>query len=130
MARPRKPTNVLEFTGAFKKNPARGRERANEPKPTAAADSTAPDWMNETEVKCWDWIRIRCAPGVLANSDEGALELAAELRALVITRKADSKDRTLLKALYTELGMTPASRSKVHVPSANTDKPVNEFAAI
>ena len=129
MARPRKPTNILAFSGAFKKNPARGRARAHEPKPTAEAASAAPDWMNDTEKKCWDWIRSRCAAGVLANSDEGALELAAELRALVITREADSKDRTLLKSLYTELGMTPASRSKVHVPT-NSDVPANEFAAI
>lgn len=33
MARPRKPGNVLELKGAFKRNPARGKARENEPKP-------------------------------------------------------------------------------------------------
>lgn len=37
MARPRKPTNVLELTGAFKKNPQRARQDAE-----AAGELSAP----------------------------------------------------------------------------------------
>lgn len=128
MARPRKPTNVLHLAGAFRKNPQRLAARANEPKPGAPLGDP-PTWMDARERECWHWIADRCPPGVLTNADEGALELAAEMRALVVKRKADGETRRLLKALYTELGMTPASRSKVHAKTGD-DRPTNEFAAV
>jgi len=128
MARPRKPTNVLQLAGAFKKNPARGRERANEPKPNGPVGD--PDaWMDETQRKCRDWIIRKCPAGVLGDCDEGILEIAAQLRAMQVNGQIDNKGLALLKACYTELGMTPASRSKVQ--AAKPDAPAaGEFAAV
>lgn len=128
MPRPRKPTNVLFLAGAFKKNPQRLKARQNEPQPSAPPGGP-PEWFDEKERAAWQWIIDRCPPGVLGNSDDGILELAAYLRALLVTRQADSKDRVLLKGCYAELGMTPASRSKVQAKPSE-DKPKNEFAAV
>lgn len=128
MARPRKPTNILQLAGAFKKDPQRFAARSSEPKPSGPIGA-APDWLNDTERTCWQWIVDRCPAGVLSNADEGAVELAASMRAQVITRQADGEDRRLLKALYTELGMTPASRSRVSAKKSD-DGPKNDFAAI
>jgi hypothetical protein len=129
MARPRKPTNILYLSGAFKKNPQRAEARANEPKPSAPAGDP-PDWLNQSEREAWTWIVARCAPGVLGNSDDGILELTAGLRALLTQRNLDVKGRALLKACYAELGMTPASRSKVHARPGGEEKPKNAFAAV
>lgn len=129
MGRPRKPTNVLEFTGAFDKNPQRKAARANEPTPAAAAGD-AGDWMTEQEKAAYVWVKERCAPGVLGNCDEGILELTAVLRAALVARTIDAKGRAQLRLCYTDLGMTPASRSKVQGKPSDPSKPANEFAAV
>jgi phage terminase small subunit len=128
MARPRKPTNVLEFNGAFKKNPQRAAARANEPKDSPPINDGSPDWMNDDEKKAWRWVIAHAHPGVLTAADSGIVELTAQLRALVVAHIADSKDRAQLRTCYNDLGMTPASRSKVSAKPA--EKEENEFAAV
>lgn len=128
MPAPRKPTNILHLSGAFKKNPQRLAERALEPVPTGPIGDP-PDWMEEYECAAWATFVAEAPPGVLTNADRGVLELACVLRALVKQRQADGKDRSLLKAIYAELGMTPSSRSKVKV-SHEKEAPQNAFAAV
>ena len=128
MARPRKPTKILQFTGAFAKNPQRAAERAGEPQDTPPINDGAPDWMTEPEKKAWRWVIAHAHPGVLTTADSGIVELTAQLRALVVQHIADSKDRAQLRTCYNDLGMTPASRSKVQAKPA--EKAVNEFAAV
>ncbi len=128
MARPRKPTNVLDLSGAFKHNPQRLAARANEPKPDGPIGD-APAWMAEDEAEVWREIVSEAPPGVLTNADRGLLGIMATLRVLLCTRQADAKDKALLLRCYTELGMTPASRSKVQAKPSD-EKPINAFAAI
>lgn len=129
MARPRKPTNVLMLAGAFKKNPQRLRERFAEPKPSGPIGDP-PAWMNAKERQQWHDIVSECPPGVLSNADRGIVELTVTLREAVVRRRLDVKGRALLKACYAELGMTPASRSKVKTAPKDDEKPKNEFAAV
>lgn len=129
MARPRKPTNILKLAGAFRKDPQRLRQREAEPKPNGPLGAP-PGWLDDIERECWQWIVARIPAGVLGDSDEGALELTAWLRAQLITRKADRADRALYKAMLAELGMTPASRSKVQAKPTEDDQPKSEFAAV
>lgn len=126
MARPRKPTNILRLSGAFRKDPQRAAARANEPVPSGPVGE-APTWMTPAERESWEWIVARCAPGVLANSDDGILEITACLREQFLIRALDAKGILLLKACYGELGMTPASRSKVQAKPQQAAE-VNEFA--
>lgn len=127
MPKPRKPTNLLHLTGAFARNPGRYADRVNEPKPSGPVGEP-PDWFNKTQRESWFWILARCTPGTLGNSDEGILELTAVLRADVMLRKADGRTRTLLRQCYAELGMTPASRSKV--PAKPDERQPNAFTAV
>jgi len=128
MARPRKPTKILQFTGAFDKNPDRAKAREHEPKDTPPIQDGAPEWMTEAEQKAWRWVIAHAHPGVLTTADSGIVELTAQLRALVVQHIADSKDRAQLRTCYNDLGMTPASRSKVSAKPQ--EKEENEFAAV
>jgi hypothetical protein len=127
MGRPRKPTNVLHLNGAFKHDPQRLTARANEPKPAGPIGSP-PAWMQESEQRAWHEIVEEALPGVLSNADRGTLSIAAQLRALQTPGEVDLKAMSLLKACYTELGMTPASRSKVQATPVVTEP--NAFAAV
>lgn len=111
MARPRKPTNVLELTGAFKKNPQRSRQDAE-----AAGELTAPpDHINGAVLHAWNEI-VRYAPlSVLTESDRLSIELAANLLAQFREDPVEFTAAKLvrLEALLGKFGMTPADRSKV-----------------
>ena len=47
--RPHKPTQILEISGAFAKNPARRRARANEPKIKAGLGDPPAEWVSGAE---------------------------------------------------------------------------------
>lgn len=143
MARPRKPTNVLHLAGAFRKDPQRLAARAHEPKPTGPIGEP-PVGTDEQVARCWRDTISEAPPGVLTNADRGVLLLMAKLRlhaeqgdpyvtddgqVVETVRIYDTKRLTLLLRCYTELGMTPASRSKVQAKQPD-EKPANEFAAV
>ena len=114
MARPRKPSNVLELTGAFRKNPARAAEREGEP-PAQVPIGPAPKHFSPEQVDAYDELVRRAHAGVLCDSDGVAVEVGAVLLARL--RKAPD-DFTAgefgrLQAILGTLGMTPADRSKV-----------------
>jgi len=123
MARPRKPTNVLELTGAFKKNPDRAREDAQ----TVGALSAPPTHLNGGALHAWNEI-AGCAPlDVLTDSDRLALEIAAQLLFQFRTDPVEFPATKLvrLEALLGKFGMTPADRAKV---AGGSKKPKgNEF---
>ncbi len=86
--------------------------------------------MSETERASWDWLVSHCHPGTLSCADEGIVELTATLRASVIDRSATAREKALLRQCLNELGMTPASRSKVSVMPTEEAQGPNEFADI
>jgi hypothetical protein len=115
---PRKtPTNVLELRGSFKKHPERRAARANEPEPTGIIGEP-PEHMKPHEQAVWREIVGIVVPGVLANSDRLALEIAsvlmAEFRILGTAGMTDGR-LSRLSALLGQLGMTPADRARVTV---------------
>ncbi|MGA4634530.1 hypothetical protein ACPA5B_11680 [Pseudomonas solani] len=111
MARPRKPTNVLELTGAFKKNPNRTREDAQ----TAGALSAPPDHLNGGALHAWKEIAAFAPLDVLTDSDRLALEIAAQLLFQFRENPVEFPATKLvrLEALLGKFGMTPADRAKV-----------------
>lgn len=141
MARPRKPTAILELVGAFKHDPSRRRD--NEPVSDGEVGS-APDRLSDKQVEAWDYLVASCAAGVLTQMDRAYLELTAIMLARVWMWNGwcgqDSAVRednetifapdlgTLIKdtgAMLGKLGMNPSERSRVVV--AKKDKP-NPFA--
>jgi hypothetical protein len=123
MARPRTPTEVLELRGAFKRNPKRTRDVG------AKADrglGHAPIHLTDTEVECWREIVGNCAGGVLTSADRIIVEMAARLVSRFRADWLTGAEMSTLKSCLTELGWTPASRSKVAAPKKD-DVP-SEFA--
>lgn len=111
MARPRKPTNVLELTGAFKKNPQRKREDAE----AVGALTDAPPHLGGAVLHAWNEIARYAPRDVLTDSDRLSLELAANLLAQFRADPVEFPAAKLvrLEALLGKFGMTPADRSKV-----------------
>lgn len=130
MARPRKPTNVLELAGAFKKNPDRGRDRENEPD-TDGEIGDPPEWLNESEKTCWLELVGLCHEGVLCAADRPFMEYGARVWAQL--RDSDEIDPKLgirFETVCARLGMTPADRSKVSGKKKDAGKdPYSEFGA-
>lgn len=80
--RPRKPTAVLEDTGAFAKDPQRRAARENEPQPNGPIGEP-PDYFNQTEVAIWAEFVDEAPDGVLTKADRKVLELAVRLTAKI-----------------------------------------------
>ena len=147
----RKPSKILEFSGAFKKNPARGRARANEPKYTGGIGEP-PDWLDAHALEEWRRVTPHLDfAGVCAPVENTAL--AAYCLAVSHLRKAQAeifrdgvtimtesglkkhpavgivKDcQATIRQFSAEFGITPASRSKVQ--AAPKEETKNEFAAV
>ena len=130
--RPRKPTKTLELTGAFKKNPDRAIDRAEEPEPVGSIGA-APAHLLVREQKCWAEIVSIMPPGVAFDSDRIALEQFATLLAFCRKCKWQVTEKTLtrMEAMYARFGMTPADRTRIKVKTEEkkTETPAyGEFA--
>lgn len=126
MPKPRKPTSVLKFTGAYAKNPQRAESRKAEPKP-AGPIGNPPSYFSENQRALWNEMVHESLPGVLSNADVYIVELA--VLALEQVRVVyDPKVACQLNLYLQQLGMTPAARSKVS--AVESKEKVSEFAAI
>lgn len=113
MARPRKPTAVLELTGAFKKDPQR--KRPNEPKPSGSLGEPPADFDRDLKA---NWRELACMvpAGVLTNADRWLVELACRTMQHVRKDIALASERNLLLSCLSRMGLTPADRSRIAVP--------------
>lgn len=116
MARPRKPTALLEASGAYKKDPQRRADREGEVEDVEDLGARPPGLPVAVAV-VWDELVADCHKGVLTRADRQSLEIAARLMAEFRQRGADMEAGKIgrLQAALGELGMSPASRSKVKV---------------
>lgn len=130
MARPRKPTNVLEMRGAFKHDPQRAAARENEPEPEGDIGDP-PEHLNEIERGCWLELVALCHEGVLCAADRPFMEYGARVWAqLRSAQDIDPKLGIRFETVCARLGMTPADRSKVSGRKKNAGKdPYSEFGA-
>src|SRR6185369_8162282 len=112
MPQPRKPTAVLEQTGAFARNPKRKKARENEPQPTGPLGEP-PEGLDGQEQKAWRYLASLIPPGVARNSDRVAMEEMSRLYVACQSNRATLGERQLLQKYQTMFGMTPADRSRV-----------------
>ena len=126
MAPPRKPTNVLALTGAFKRNPKRGSARANEPEPVGDVGD-APAHLNASERACWVAIAGMCHENSLCRADRLIIEHAARILSALraSTDYADTKMMVRFETVLGKLGLTPADRSRVQI--GTRQKVMNPF---
>ena len=128
MIRPRKPSNVLEMSGAFRKNPKRAIGRTNEPIPSGEIGEP-PEHLNERERELWHEFVRECPQGVAKNSDRFALMALCKIAYKIESGGFDltAADYAMLKTYLQQFGMTPVSRSMVQVKQ---DDNGNEFSEI
>lgn len=153
--RPRKPTALLEVSGAYDERHGHPERRRNsEPKENRPLGDP-PDRLPVEMRPYWEEIASIVPFGVLKISDRWAVELAARLmykatskpnievilelvhtlqltptdaKRLINDASISSAELSTLKSLLAALGMTPADRTKLSVPTE--EKPKNRFADI
>lgn len=125
MARPRTPTTVLKLRGAFKEHPKREKDRAGEPEVLEPL-GLPPENLNEAQAARWREIAGWCA--WLTVADRPMVELVARLWQAVRDGDAGAPELKTLVTCLSHLGMTPADRSKVKVPTKPKAK--NQFGAL
>lgn len=121
MARPRKPTKVLEMNGAFKQNPQRRAARVAEVQ-TDLPIGAPPAWLGEHGLRKWRELSADATYGPILNAHN---RLAFEHLCVLYDRfvndamgNQDMKvtDRQQFGSLLMQFGLTPASSSKVIAP--------------
>ena len=141
-----KPTAVKEMSGTFEKNP----KRRNTKEPTAPPGAPeCPDHLNDlAKVEWWYMSSVLDEMGLLSRADRAALEIYCQTFAqwreacdmvakhgAVIQMKTKAgvqpkrnpfdliRERTgqTCARLLAEFGLTPSSRSRVHVEKKATD---------
>lgn len=130
MGRPRKPTKVLELTGRFKHDPQRKRERENEPDDDRSLGDP-PECLDESQRARWVEMAME-GQAWLRWSHRTVLEMAARLKDKIRKEGVAAKgsDFAVLKSYLAEIGITPASQSKVQTPGAGKKKAANPFDAV
>ena len=122
MTRPRTPTSILKARGAYEVNPARLKDRQDEPRPDTPIGEPS-ECLTEAQKACWRETVSLVVPGVLTGSDRLWLEdfcrLLAEVRATGTFRK--SADRAAYQKCLERMGMNPSDRSRVRAPRKTKD---------
>ena len=115
MSRPRTATAILEARGAFKTNPERKRE--HEPKPAATMPDKPPERLTKDQKAAWRQIVEITPPGILANSDQLIVEIAACLLAEFRTNPNEMVTAriTRLTCELGKLGLSPSDRAGLEV---------------
>lgn len=118
----RKPTSLLEISGAYQKNPSR--RRPDEPS-TGRGVGAAPKHLSDDQRAAWDDVVANCAAGVFQSSDRMMLEMLA---VLIAEWRGDyagfgGRKYTVLQTLLARAGMTPADRSRIAVKPPKGDNP-------
>lgn len=130
MARPRKATQELEITGAFKQHPERKREREGEPKGGRKLTlRDMPKLFTPQEQECW--IELYELGGWLREADKPSLKMAAILMAEFETKRIELGPGLIgqLRGLLGELGFNPSKRAslKVDLEKEEEANPYAEF---
>lgn len=117
--RPPKPTNLLELTGAFRKDPARRRKRGNEPQPPGPIGEPPAGFLIQEpatgyqraakllklwqeSVSMWPWLTF---------SDRHSLARYCELALRFDEKTASESDKRLCQSMCSRMGGDGAGRA-------------------
>jgi hypothetical protein len=127
MARPRKPSAVLELNGAYSRNP--NRKRTDEPRPdTPLSEGEPPPWINDDEQALALWDDLVAEGFWLTTADSFMLEVAVRYMTYFRNGGSEPKVISLLVGTLNKLGFGPADRSKIKAPGAKKSEEQNPFA--
>jgi hypothetical protein len=117
MARPRKPTAMLELLGAFKRNPNRLKARKNEPL-VATPLPEPPKYLTTAATAAW--LEMKDWGYWLTSADRFLVEIAATLVARYRIDELKSGDVSLLIGLLGKIGFSPNERGRMNLPTNST----------
>jgi hypothetical protein len=123
----RKPTALLEASGAFDHNPSRRRDREGEPIPEGPLGDPPAEWADgaakgngryQTLIAIWHELIAQAPFGVLSCMDRMHVEATCYLmhkirRASAGVGKATSGDYAQLNRNLSQMGLIPSERSRV-----------------
>jgi hypothetical protein len=122
MPQPRKPTNLLELTGAFKNHPSRLAARNGEPVPDGPLGSAPRHWWvkhdhpnyAQCQELCKLWREVsRMAPW-LTSADRHTVEDVCDLRLKARQGTIRPGERNVLRALSNACGLDPSGRLRIN----------------
>jgi hypothetical protein len=122
MARPRTPLAKAEATGRTIHDPQRFRER-KEPSNAPLGEPSRTLQFNELDA----WNAFKSELPWLTEGDRALVEQACMLRGRLWSGSRDLKVMGRLTSILTQLGATPAARTKIHVPEDKEADPADEF---
>lgn len=123
MARPRSPREKARVTGQDVVNPGRYEGRSEPESPSLGEPSV---WMSEHQ--CMAWEAFRKELPWLCESDRALLEVASTIRGnLIADGSIGVNQMTTLRQCLSQMGATPADRSKVTLPDAKEDNPNDKY---
>jgi phage terminase small subunit len=127
MARPRKPTALLEAKGSFDRDPAR---RRKDPKTTGELGAP-PAHLDPARKQIWRELAALLPLGVARNADRFSFELIAGLMHRYRTETLTGSELSSLVSLLSKFGLDPSNRAKVAQPVSTKDdkNPFSEFAS-
>ena len=117
---PRKPTAQLALSGSLNKHPERLAARANEPKPDPKFGN-APTHLTKAQKKVWKEVVDQIPDGVATKADRLVVEVVVRMTEKMREGTATSANYTTLMRGLSQLGMTPADRSKISVTPQESD---------
>jgi hypothetical protein len=127
MPAPRKPSNILELKGAFKKDPSRRRKPLKAPE---GPFGDPPDGFDAEQRACWLEVLDLAPPQVLKRADRVQVELLASLLAEFRAARYAFPASKIghMRLLLGSLGMTPSSRENFNMAdSAQASDRFGEF---
>jgi len=125
MGRLRKPTELLELTGAFKKDPARGRARANEPE---VSEPLGEPPVNFTPNQRAAWQELQARAPWLKITDSWVAQLACRLKAKLDEGETSVGQLSISMQCLSRMGLTPTDISRVSIRRGKRKS--NPFAEI
>jgi phage terminase small subunit len=120
--RPRLPTEKAKLIGADVKDAGRFKDRSD---PKSGPIGPPPKHFDKTHKDMWREI-VGEIPW-LQSSDRKTLENLCALQVIIRTGDAPIAAFSAAKALLTELGATPSSRSRIKVEDDPPEDPADEF---
>ena len=123
----RKSDNILQLTGAKRRNRKRYADRGNAPVDNRGI-GRCPAFLTGSQKVAWKELVKNSPPGVLQRSDRIAVEMVARL--MVQIREGDgatAATQAVLTSMLQKLGMTPTSRNSISIPAP---EPSNPFADV
>ena len=136
MPTPLKPSKVHEISGAFKKNPQRAEERGSEWQPAGPLGDPPAEFLNPNSptaaqhLALWNELVAQTIDGLLTCADRWLMEMLVKDFRKVRNGTATSAEKTLVRNMLQDIGLTPPGRARNGKPVANheDDEDFGEFA--